>query len=154
MLTSCYSGFQGADGILVPGGFGDRGVQGKMLAAKYARENKVPYLGICLGMQTAVIEFARSVLGLKDANSEEFDPNTKNPFVIFMPEVSNAVLLGHYVIDIAFMFYFPRFMCLCDAVSTGIHNTYGGNHAGWFKEDIFSCQELQECKTVRKLMAT
>lgn len=78
---------QGADGILVPGGFGNRGVQGKILAAKYAREHRIPYLGICLGMQVAVIEFARSVLNLRDANSTEFDPNTKNPCVIFMPEV-------------------------------------------------------------------
>lgn len=78
---------QGANGILVPGGFGDRGVQGKTFAAKYARENSVPFLGICLGMQIAVIEFARSVLGLDDANSTEFDPETKNPCVIFMPEV-------------------------------------------------------------------
>ena len=68
---------QGADAVLVPGGFGDRGVQGKILAAKYARENNVPYLGICLGLQIAVIEFARSVLGLHDA------------CVIFMPEVFN-----------------------------------------------------------------
>lgn len=80
---------QGADAILVPGGFGDRGVEGKILAAKYARENKMPFLGICLGMQIAVIEFARSLLGLKDANSEEFDPETSNPCVIFMPEVWN-----------------------------------------------------------------
>ena len=78
---------QGANGILVPGGFGDRGVEGKILAAKYARENSVPFLGICLGMQIAVIEFSRSVLGLHDANSTEFDPKTKNPCVIFMPEV-------------------------------------------------------------------
>ncbi|RWW82874.1 hypothetical protein BHE74_00008639 [Ensete ventricosum] len=73
-------------GILVPGGFGDRGVQGKILAAKYARENKIPYLGICLGMQIAVIEFARSVMNLREANSTEFDPDTTAPVVIFMPE--------------------------------------------------------------------
>ncbi|WOL03168.1 hypothetical protein Cni_G11888 [Canna indica] len=79
-----------ADGILVPGGFGDRGVQGKILAAKYARENKVPYLGICLGMQIAVIEFARSVLNLPNANSTEFEPDTKTPCVIFMPEGSKT----------------------------------------------------------------
>ncbi|KAL5997596.1 hypothetical protein ACLOJK_008526, partial [Asimina triloba] len=79
---------KGADGILVPGGFGDRGVQGKILAAKYARENRVPFFGICLGMQIAVIEFARSVLGLHNANSTEFDPETTNPCVIFMPEVN------------------------------------------------------------------
>ncbi|XP_027354829.1 CTP synthase-like isoform X2 [Abrus precatorius] len=85
---------KGASGILVPGGFGDRGVQGKILAAKYARENSVPFLGICLGMQIAVIEFARSVLGLHDANSTEFDPNTKNPCVIFMPEGSKTHMGG------------------------------------------------------------
>ncbi|KAH6756893.1 CTP synthase family protein [Perilla frutescens var. hirtella] len=85
---------KGADAILVPGGFGDRGVEGKILAAKYARENRVPYFGICLGMQIAVIEFARSVLGLKNANSTEFDPNTKNPCVIFMPEGSKTHMGG------------------------------------------------------------
>ncbi|XVE48406.1 hypothetical protein DITRI_Ditri01bG0000200 [Diplodiscus trichospermus] len=85
---------KGADGILVPGGFGDRGVQGKILAAKYARENRIPFLGICLGMQIAVIEFARSVLGLKDANSTEFDPDTRNPCVIFMPEGSKTHMGG------------------------------------------------------------
>lgn len=62
-------------------------MEGKILAAKYARENRIPYLGICLGMQISVIEFARSVLALQDANSTEFDPNTQNPCVIFMPEV-------------------------------------------------------------------
>jgi len=67
-------------------------VQGKILAAKYARENRVPFLGICLGMQIAVIEFARSVIGLQDANSTEFDPNTRNPCVILMPEVYTLCL--------------------------------------------------------------
>ncbi|KAG2590117.1 CTP synthase-like [Panicum virgatum] len=81
---------KGADGILVPGGFGDRGVQGKILAAKYAREKNVPYLGICLGMQIAVVEFARHVMNLTDANSTEFDPDTKTPCVIFMPEGSKT----------------------------------------------------------------
>ncbi|CAN1287971.1 CTP synthase [Linum perenne] len=85
---------QGADGVLVPGGFGDRGVQGKILAAKYARESRIPYLGICLGMQTAVIEFARSVLGMQDANSTEFNAQTKNPCVIFMPEGSKTHMGG------------------------------------------------------------
>nr|XP_009394136.1 PREDICTED: CTP synthase-like isoform X2 [Musa acuminata subsp. malaccensis] len=84
----------GADGILVPGGFGDRGVQGKILAAKYARENKIPYLGICLGMQIAVIEFARSVMNLREANSMEFDPDTTAPVVIFMPEGSKTHMGG------------------------------------------------------------
>ncbi|KAJ6720688.1 CTP SYNTHASE [Salix viminalis] len=85
---------KGSDGVLVPGGFGDRGVQGKILAAKYARENKVPFLGVCLGMQIAVIEFARSVLGLHDANSTEFDPETSHPCVIFMPEGSKTHMGG------------------------------------------------------------
>nr|XP_018685694.1 PREDICTED: CTP synthase 1-like isoform X2 [Musa acuminata subsp. malaccensis] len=83
-----------ADGILVPGGFGDRGVEGKILAAKYAREHKVPYLGICLGMQIAVIEIARSVLNLPDANSTEFNPDTTTPCVIFMPEGSKTHMGG------------------------------------------------------------
>ncbi|KAL9239671.1 hypothetical protein vseg_013973 [Gypsophila vaccaria] len=85
---------KGADGVLVPGGFGDRGVEGKILAAKYARENKVPYLGICLGMQTAVVEFARSVLGVQDASSTEFDKDSKSPYVIFMPEGSKTHMGG------------------------------------------------------------
>ena len=87
---------QGADGVLVPGGFGDRGVQGKILAAKYARENNVPYLGICLGMQIAVIEFARSIMKLNGANSTEFDPTKKTPCVIFMPEVIYSLELLVY----------------------------------------------------------
>ncbi|KAG8370618.1 hypothetical protein BUALT_Bualt13G0002100 [Buddleja alternifolia] len=76
--------------ILVPGGFGDRGVNGMILAAKYARENKVPYLGICLGMQISVIEIARNVLGFESANSTEFDDQTPSPVVIFMPEGSKT----------------------------------------------------------------
>ncbi|BDA42468.1 CTP synthase 2 [Coccomyxa sp. Obi] len=79
-----------AHGILVPGGFGSRGVEGKILAAQYAREHSVPYLGICLGMQTAVIEFARNELGLADANSAEFEPATPTPVVVFMPEGSTT----------------------------------------------------------------
>ncbi|RWW20348.1 hypothetical protein GW17_00015549 [Ensete ventricosum] len=85
------------NGILVPGGFGDRGVQGKILAAKYARENKIPYLGICLGMQIAVIEFARSVMNLREANSTEFDPDTTAPVVIFMPEIIELPSHPYYV---------------------------------------------------------
>ncbi|GAB4830388.1 CTP synthase 1 [Ancistrocladus abbreviatus] len=91
---SAWNLLKDADAVLVPGGFGDRGVEGKILAAKYARENRVPYLGICLGMQIAVIEYARSVLGIQDANSTEFDPNTRNPFVIFMPEGSKTHMGG------------------------------------------------------------
>ncbi|MDD5749293.1 MAG: CTP synthase [Patescibacteria group bacterium] len=72
-------------GILVPGGFGNRGIEGKIMAVKYARENKKPYLGLCLGMQVATIEFARHVLENKDVNSTEFDKNTKNPEIHFLP---------------------------------------------------------------------
>ncbi|WP_039913381.1 CTP synthase [Cellvibrio mixtus] len=75
-----------ADAILVPGGFGERGVEGKLMAVQYARENKVPYLGICLGMQSVVIEFARNVLGLKGANSTEFDRNSPNPVIGLITE--------------------------------------------------------------------
>lgn len=82
-------------GILVPGGFGDRGVEGKILAVQYARENNVPYLGICLGMQIAVIEAARHILGWEDANSAEFDDKTTHPVVIFMPEISKTVMGGN-----------------------------------------------------------
>ena len=78
------------DGILVPGGFGVRGVEGKICAARYARENKVPYLGICLGMQVATIEFARHVAGLKDANSTEFAPLTPHPVIALIAEWKDA----------------------------------------------------------------
>lgn len=74
------------DGILVPGGFGDRGVEGKIKAVKFAREHNIPYFGICLGMQVAVIEFARNVAGLENANSTEFDPQTPYPVIDLMPE--------------------------------------------------------------------
>ena len=76
----------GLDGIIVPGGFGSRGIEGMILAAKYARENNVPYFGICLGMQIAVIEYARNVAGLPDANSGEFDEMCKNKVIGFMPD--------------------------------------------------------------------
>ena len=78
------------DGILVAGGFGKRGVEGKLKAIQFARETKTPYLGICLGMQTAVIEFARNVLGLKDAESQEFNPETKEPIVYLIDEFIDA----------------------------------------------------------------
>jgi len=82
--------FNEVSGILVAGGFGERGVEGKLKAIKYARENKVPYLGICLGMQLAVIEFARNVLGLEYANSQEFDPDTPEPVVYLIDEFIDA----------------------------------------------------------------
>ena len=83
-----------ADGILVPGGFGIRGIEGKIAAAHYARTNNVPYLGVCLGLQTATIEFCRNVLGLENANSTEFDENTPTPARIFMPEISKTHMGG------------------------------------------------------------
>jgi CTP synthase len=76
----------GAAGVLVPGGFGHRGIEGKVLAARFARQNKVPYLGLCLGLQCGVIEFARDVVGAKDANSTEFDLFTSDPVIDFMPD--------------------------------------------------------------------
>jgi CTP synthase len=78
------------DAVLVPGGFGVRGVEGKICAAQFARENKVPYLGICLGMQVATIEFARHVAGLQDANSTEFDPDSANPVIALITEWKDA----------------------------------------------------------------
>lgn len=77
---------QDVDGILVPGGFGDRGTEGKIIATKYAREKNVPFLGICLGMQLSVIEFARNVAGMQDANSTEFNENTAYPVIDLLPE--------------------------------------------------------------------
>jgi CTP synthase len=85
--VSCLAQF---DGILVPGGFGIRGVEGKICAARFARENKIPYLGICLGMQVATIEFARHVAGLKDANSTEFNPASPNPVIALITEWKDA----------------------------------------------------------------
>lgn len=82
------------DAILVPGGFGDRGIEGKIQAATYARENKIPYLGLCLGMQTAVIEFARNVANMKGAHSTEFDPKSPYPVIDLMPDQHNVVLKG------------------------------------------------------------
>jgi len=78
------------DGILVAGGFGERGVEGKIEAIKYARENKIPYLGICLGMQLAIIEFARNVAGIKEATSVEFDPDTKEPVIYLIDSFIDA----------------------------------------------------------------
>jgi len=88
------SGLADYDGILVPGGFGIRGIEGKVAAARIAREHKVPYLGICLGMQVAVIEFSRNVAGLPGANSTEFDPHTLHPVIDLMPEQLEIEDLG------------------------------------------------------------
>ena len=86
--------FKGIDGIIVPGGFGNRGIDGMILAAKYAREHNLPYFGICLGMQIAVIEFARNVAGIKDAHSGEFDELCKNKVIDFMPGQSDEIDKG------------------------------------------------------------
>jgi len=89
-----YKLLKGVSGILVPGGFGYRGIEGKIKAIKFARENKIPFLGLCLGMQCAVVEFARSVCGLKDANSTEFKPKTKNPVISLLAEQEKIRDLG------------------------------------------------------------
>ena len=90
------------DGILVPGGFGDRGIEGKITAIRYARENNVPFLGLCLGMQMAIVEFARHVIGYDDAHSVELDPNTTHPMIHLMPDqdgiedIGGTLRLGSY----------------------------------------------------------
>ena len=84
----------GLDGIIVPGGFGKRGIEGMILSARYARENKIPYFGICLGMQIAVIEYARNVLGLADADSGEFSPDSAHKVIDFMPGQSDEISKG------------------------------------------------------------
>lgn len=89
---SAWHALCGAKGVLVPGGFGTRGTEGMILAAKYARENKVPYLGICLGMQIAVIEYARHICGITDATSEEFNAQALNKLIMFMPEVDKDTM--------------------------------------------------------------
>ena len=81
---------EGCAGILVPGGFGSRGVEGKITAVRYARENKIPFLGICLGMQMAVVEFARNAVGLNEAHSSELEPGTKYPVIDLMPDQANV----------------------------------------------------------------
>lgn len=98
--------FDKIDGIIVPGGFGSRGIEGMITTANYARENRIPYFGICLGMQIAVIEFARNKAGIKDANSGEFDEQCKNKVIDFMPDQSEHIdkggtlRLGAYPCDI------------------------------------------------------
>lgn len=97
---------QGCDGYLVPGGFGERGWEGKIQTAKYCREEKIPYFGICLGMQVMAVEFARHALGLKDANSTEFDTETKNPVISLLSEqrgvqdLGGTMRLGAYICDL------------------------------------------------------
>ena len=107
VLGDDLSALRGLDGILVPGGFGVRGIEGKVRAATYAREEQVPYLGICLGMQIAVIEYARNVAGLAAANSTEFDPYTPHPVIDLMPEqlehadLGGTMRLGNWPMQVA-----------------------------------------------------
>ncbi|MBI5733304.1 CTP synthase [Candidatus Jorgensenbacteria bacterium] len=91
---SSVSFLKGVAGIIVPGGFGRRGIEGKIEAIRVARENKIPYLGLCLGLQTAVIEFARNVAKLKGAHSTEFDSKTKHPVIMLMPEQERVKMFG------------------------------------------------------------
>jgi CTP synthase len=92
--TATEAALADADGILIPGGFGVRGVEGKVAAIRHAREHDIPFLGICLGLQCAVIEFARNVCGLDGANSSEFDPATPHPVIDLLPEQKNVTDLG------------------------------------------------------------
>ena len=92
--SDCETMLSGIDGMIIPGGFGNRGTEGMILAAQYARENRIPYLGICLGMQMAMIEFARHVIGYTDANSSELAPDTAHPVIDLMPEQKNVTDLG------------------------------------------------------------
>jgi CTP synthase len=85
---------RGVAGVLVPGGFGDRGVEGKIKAARYSRESRTPFLGLCLGMQVATIEFARNVCGFENANSAEFDPETKHPVICLLEEQKDVTEKG------------------------------------------------------------
>jgi len=105
------------DGILVPGGFGYRGVEGKILAAGYARKNKIPYLGICLGMQVAVIEYARNVLGFEDANSSEFDQSTTHPVIDLMPDQRQVSQMGGTM-------RLGKYPCVLD-INSKAYNYYG-----------------------------
>jgi CTP synthase len=92
--TDALGTLSDVDGILIPGGFGERGIEGKIAAARIAREQGIPYLGICLGMQMAVADFARHVVGMEGANSSEFDPHTEYPVVDLLPEQKEVADMG------------------------------------------------------------
>ena len=92
--SDAWKKLESADGVLVPGGFGIRGIEGKIKAAEYARRNGVPYLGVCLGLQVATIEICRNVLGMEGANSTEFEEDTEQPAIVFMPEISKTHMGG------------------------------------------------------------
>ena len=86
--------FHNVDGLLIPGGFGDRGIEGKIMASRYARENNIPFFGICLGLQCAIIDFSRNACGLKNANSMEFDSNCEFPVINLLPDQKNIKSKG------------------------------------------------------------
>lgn len=117
-FDSAWVRLKQANGVLVPGGFGDRGIEGKVRAANYCRKSNTPYLGICVGLQTAVIEFARAELGWENANSTEFDESTPNPVVVFMPEASSTIMGGTMRLGL-------RATYIKDADSLA-HRIYGG----------------------------
>ncbi len=94
--TKALAALKGVDGLVVPGGFGSRGIEGKITAVKFAREHSIPFLGLCLGMQIATIEFARNVVGLKGATSTEFDPDTATPVIHIMPDQEKKLLTQDY----------------------------------------------------------
>lgn len=116
---AAWESLKSADGVLVPGGFGNRGIEGKVMTAHYCRTNQVPFLGICVGLQSAVIEFARNELGWEGANSTEFDEATPNPVVVFLPEASATVMGGTMRLG-------SRATIIRDP-NTQAHKVYGGS---------------------------
>lgn len=118
---AAWAAMRAAEGVLVPGGFGDRGIEGKILAANFCRTSGKPYFGICVGLQTCVIEFARNVLKLEDANSTEFDESSPHPVVIFMPESSMTTMGGTMRLG-------SRATIIRDPNSLAC-KLYGGNHS-------------------------
>lgn len=128
-------------GIIIPGGFGKRGIEGMILTIKYARENKIPILGICLGMQMMVVEYARNVLNLKDANSNEFDENTSNPVIHIMEEQKNICAKGGTM-------RLGSYPCIIDE-ATHTYKLYGRKeinerHRHRFEYNQFYKNELEE----------
>ncbi|KAG9020594.1 CTP synthase ura7, partial [Tulasnella sp. UAMH 9824] len=115
-----------ANGILVPGGFGVRGTEGMMIAIKWAREQKIPFLGICLGFQLAVVEWARNVLDIKDATSTEFNTETPSPVIIYMPEISKTHLGGTMRLGLR-----PTIFDEDSASWSKVRKLYGGNEVIW-----------------------
>jgi CTP synthase len=119
-----------ADGVIVPGGFGSRGFEGKVLAAEYCRTHQVPYLGVCLGFQAMVVEYCRNVLGWKEANSTEFDPDTIHPVVFFMPEIDPNNLGGTMRLGARLTKFTHRHANDGDNMST-TQRLYGGKNQVW-----------------------